>query len=185
MFVFRLVRRHENHLSVLALSTMEVSTTLAKCLYELTRSLQAWAQLNPKTFRRRREAHFPILLPHRTPAVLGRGAKAPVRLPKPPPPLSLSIPPPPSQTATGLPPATQKPAPISLFWPSLHAWPDEHIFIVPEERGGILWAGQVDKVRGGRGVTRFCFSLQLDSLVFLLEPIIFSLIYYWNKYQYE
>lgn len=39
--VFRLVRRHENHLSVLALSSMEVSTTLAKCLYELTRSLQA------------------------------------------------------------------------------------------------------------------------------------------------
>uniref|UniRef100_A0A8C2CRB0 AT rich interactive domain 2 (ARID, RFX-like) n=1 Tax=Cyprinus carpio TaxID=7962 RepID=A0A8C2CRB0_CYPCA len=37
----KLVRRHENHLSVLALSTMEVSTTLAKCLYELTRSLQA------------------------------------------------------------------------------------------------------------------------------------------------
>ncbi|XP_067284791.1 AT-rich interactive domain-containing protein 2 isoform X1 [Pseudorasbora parva] len=36
-----LVRRHENHLCVLALSTMEVSTTLAKCLYELTRSLQA------------------------------------------------------------------------------------------------------------------------------------------------
>uniref|UniRef100_A0A8C1EPF3 AT-rich interactive domain 2 n=1 Tax=Cyprinus carpio carpio TaxID=630221 RepID=A0A8C1EPF3_CYPCA len=34
-------KRHENHLSVLALSTMEVSTTLAKCLYELTRSLQA------------------------------------------------------------------------------------------------------------------------------------------------
>ncbi|XP_056604062.1 AT-rich interactive domain-containing protein 2 isoform X1 [Triplophysa dalaica] len=37
----KLVRRHENHLSVLALSSMEVSTTLAKCLYELTRSLQA------------------------------------------------------------------------------------------------------------------------------------------------
>lgn len=37
----KLVKRHENHLSVLALSTMEVSTTLAKCLYELTRSLQA------------------------------------------------------------------------------------------------------------------------------------------------
>uniref|UniRef100_A0A8C1PHK5 AT rich interactive domain 2 (ARID, RFX-like) n=1 Tax=Cyprinus carpio TaxID=7962 RepID=A0A8C1PHK5_CYPCA len=37
----KLVRRHENHLSVLALSTMEVSTTRAKCLYELTRSLQA------------------------------------------------------------------------------------------------------------------------------------------------
>uniref|UniRef100_A0A8C1F491 AT-rich interactive domain 2 n=1 Tax=Cyprinus carpio carpio TaxID=630221 RepID=A0A8C1F491_CYPCA len=34
----KLVRRHENHLSVLALSTMEVSTTLAKCLYELTPS---------------------------------------------------------------------------------------------------------------------------------------------------
>ncbi|KAI1883806.1 hypothetical protein AGOR_G00235540 [Albula goreensis] len=37
----KLVKRHENHLSVLALSNMEVSTTLAKCLYELTRSLQA------------------------------------------------------------------------------------------------------------------------------------------------
>lgn len=37
----RLVKRHETHLSVLALSNMEVSTTLAKCLYELTRSLQA------------------------------------------------------------------------------------------------------------------------------------------------
>ncbi|KAM3859144.1 AT-rich interactive domain-containing protein 2 [Diretmus argenteus] len=37
----KLVKRHEAHLSVLALSNMEVSTTLAKCLYELTRSLQA------------------------------------------------------------------------------------------------------------------------------------------------
>lgn len=37
----KMVKRHENHLSVLALSSMEVSTTLAKCLYELTRSLQA------------------------------------------------------------------------------------------------------------------------------------------------
>ncbi|XP_053496810.1 AT-rich interactive domain-containing protein 2 isoform X2 [Ictalurus furcatus] len=37
----KLVKRHENHLSVLALSNMEVSTTLAKCLYELTRTLQA------------------------------------------------------------------------------------------------------------------------------------------------
>ncbi|XP_051546959.1 AT-rich interactive domain-containing protein 2-like [Myxocyprinus asiaticus] len=37
----KLVRRHENHLSVLALSSMEVSTTLAKCLYELARTLQA------------------------------------------------------------------------------------------------------------------------------------------------
>ncbi|KAM9327676.1 AT-rich interactive domain-containing protein 2 isoform 2-T3 [Pholidichthys leucotaenia] len=36
-----LVKKHETHLSVLALSNMEVSTTLAKCLYELTRSLQA------------------------------------------------------------------------------------------------------------------------------------------------
>ncbi|XP_066524311.1 AT-rich interactive domain-containing protein 2 isoform X2 [Hoplias malabaricus] len=36
-----LVKRHESHLSVLALSSMEVSTTLAKCLYELSRSLQA------------------------------------------------------------------------------------------------------------------------------------------------
>uniref|UniRef100_A0A8C7CSA2 AT-rich interaction domain 2 n=1 Tax=Oncorhynchus kisutch TaxID=8019 RepID=A0A8C7CSA2_ONCKI len=32
----KLVKRHESHLSVLALSNMEVSTTLAKCLYELT-----------------------------------------------------------------------------------------------------------------------------------------------------
>lgn len=50
-FVFcvcRLVKRHENHLSVLAISNMEVSTTLAKCLYELTHTLQAWVQLNPK-----------------------------------------------------------------------------------------------------------------------------------------
>uniref|UniRef100_A0A8C4EGW7 AT-rich interactive domain 2 n=1 Tax=Dicentrarchus labrax TaxID=13489 RepID=A0A8C4EGW7_DICLA len=38
-----LVKRHETHLSVLALSNMEVSTTLAKCLYELTRSLQMCA----------------------------------------------------------------------------------------------------------------------------------------------
>ncbi|KAL0962967.1 hypothetical protein UPYG_G00347790 [Umbra pygmaea] len=37
----KLVKRHESHLSVLALSNMEVSTTLAKCLYELTRALQA------------------------------------------------------------------------------------------------------------------------------------------------
>ncbi|KAL7867589.1 hypothetical protein SRHO_G00089730 [Serrasalmus rhombeus] len=37
----KLVKRHESHLSVLALSSMEVSTTLAKCLYELARSLQA------------------------------------------------------------------------------------------------------------------------------------------------
>uniref|UniRef100_A0AAY5EGF9 ARID domain-containing protein n=1 Tax=Electrophorus electricus TaxID=8005 RepID=A0AAY5EGF9_ELEEL len=37
----KLVTRHESHLSVLALSSMEVSTTLAKCLYELTHSLQA------------------------------------------------------------------------------------------------------------------------------------------------
>ncbi|XP_056132244.1 AT-rich interactive domain-containing protein 2 [Lampris incognitus] len=37
----KLVKRHEAHLSVLAISNMEVSTTLAKCLYELTRSLQA------------------------------------------------------------------------------------------------------------------------------------------------
>ncbi|XP_071762789.2 AT-rich interactive domain-containing protein 2 [Centroberyx gerrardi] len=37
----KLVKRHETHLSVLAISNMEVSTTLAKCLYELTRSLQA------------------------------------------------------------------------------------------------------------------------------------------------
>uniref|UniRef100_A0A672ZQM3 AT rich interactive domain 2 (ARID, RFX-like) n=1 Tax=Sphaeramia orbicularis TaxID=375764 RepID=A0A672ZQM3_9TELE len=36
-----LVKKHETHLSVLALSNMEVSTTLAKCLYELKRSLQA------------------------------------------------------------------------------------------------------------------------------------------------
>lgn len=36
----KLVKRHEGHLSVLALSSMEVSTTLAKCLYELTHTLQ-------------------------------------------------------------------------------------------------------------------------------------------------
>uniref|UniRef100_A0A8B9JFC6 AT rich interactive domain 2 (ARID, RFX-like) n=1 Tax=Astyanax mexicanus TaxID=7994 RepID=A0A8B9JFC6_ASTMX len=34
----KLVKRHENHLSVLALSSMEVSTTLAKCLYELAQT---------------------------------------------------------------------------------------------------------------------------------------------------
>ncbi|KAK7895986.1 hypothetical protein WMY93_021311 [Mugilogobius chulae] len=39
-----LVKKHETHLSVLALSNMEVSTTLAKCLYELTRSLQTQTQ---------------------------------------------------------------------------------------------------------------------------------------------
>lgn len=44
----KLVRRHENHLSVLALSNMEVSTTLAKCLYELTHTPQASVPLNPK-----------------------------------------------------------------------------------------------------------------------------------------
>lgn len=32
---FRLLKRHENHLSVLAISNMEASSTLAKCLYEL------------------------------------------------------------------------------------------------------------------------------------------------------
>ncbi|XP_029103425.1 AT-rich interactive domain-containing protein 2 isoform X1 [Scleropages formosus] len=37
----KLVKRYESQLSVLALSNMEVSTTLAKCLYELTHSLQA------------------------------------------------------------------------------------------------------------------------------------------------
>ncbi|XP_019371319.1 PREDICTED: AT-rich interactive domain-containing protein 2 [Gavialis gangeticus] len=31
----RLLKRHENHLSVLAISNMEASSTLAKCLYEL------------------------------------------------------------------------------------------------------------------------------------------------------
>ncbi|XP_072311051.1 AT-rich interactive domain-containing protein 2 isoform X2 [Eucyclogobius newberryi] len=40
-----LVKKHETHLSVLALSNMEVSTTLAKCLYELTRSLQTQTQV--------------------------------------------------------------------------------------------------------------------------------------------
>lgn len=42
-----LVKKHEAHLSVLALSNMEVSTTLAKCLYELTRSLQTQTQVQP------------------------------------------------------------------------------------------------------------------------------------------
>lgn len=42
-----LVKKHETHLSVLALSNMEVSTTLAKCLYELTRSLQTQPQVQP------------------------------------------------------------------------------------------------------------------------------------------
>uniref|UniRef100_A0A8C6WUD2 AT rich interactive domain 2 (ARID, RFX-like) n=1 Tax=Neogobius melanostomus TaxID=47308 RepID=A0A8C6WUD2_9GOBI len=42
-----LVKKHETHLSVLALSNMEVSTTLAKCLYELTRSLQTQTQVQP------------------------------------------------------------------------------------------------------------------------------------------
>ncbi|XP_028666507.1 AT-rich interactive domain-containing protein 2 [Erpetoichthys calabaricus] len=36
----KLVKRHENHLSILALSNMEASSTLAKCLYELTHSLE-------------------------------------------------------------------------------------------------------------------------------------------------
>ncbi|KAK6488246.1 AT-rich interactive domain-containing protein 2-like isoform X1 [Huso huso] len=37
----KLVKRHENHLSVLALSNMEASTTLAKCLYELTHTTES------------------------------------------------------------------------------------------------------------------------------------------------
>lgn len=79
--VFRLVRRHENHLCVLALSTMEVSTTLAKCLYELTRSLQAWAQLHPKTFGSRRDSGFPRSAAAQVASVVGsRGDTS--RLPK-------------------------------------------------------------------------------------------------------
>ncbi|KAK1166842.1 AT-rich interactive domain-containing protein 2-like [Acipenser oxyrinchus oxyrinchus] len=37
----KLVKRHENHLSVLALSNMEASTTLAKCLYELIHTTES------------------------------------------------------------------------------------------------------------------------------------------------
>ncbi|MGH0137311.1 UNVERIFIED_CONTAM: hypothetical protein FKN15_069947 [Acipenser sinensis] len=37
----KLVKRHENHLSVLALSNMEASTTIAKCLYELTHTTES------------------------------------------------------------------------------------------------------------------------------------------------
>lgn len=37
----RLLKRHENHLSVLAISNMEASSTLAKCLYELNLTVQS------------------------------------------------------------------------------------------------------------------------------------------------
>ncbi|OXB76705.1 UNVERIFIED_CONTAM: hypothetical protein H355_000253 [Colinus virginianus] len=37
----RLLKRHENHLSVLAISNMEASSTLAKCLYELNFTVQS------------------------------------------------------------------------------------------------------------------------------------------------
>ncbi|XP_070611677.1 AT-rich interactive domain-containing protein 2 isoform X2 [Erythrolamprus reginae] len=40
----RLLKRHENHLSVLALSNMEASSTLAKCLYELNFTVQSKEQ---------------------------------------------------------------------------------------------------------------------------------------------
>ncbi|XP_069832054.1 AT-rich interactive domain-containing protein 2 [Dendropsophus ebraccatus] len=40
----RSLKRHENHLSVLALSNMEASSTLAKCLYELNNSTHSTEQ---------------------------------------------------------------------------------------------------------------------------------------------
>uniref|UniRef100_A0A8C4VND9 AT-rich interaction domain 2 n=1 Tax=Gopherus evgoodei TaxID=1825980 RepID=A0A8C4VND9_9SAUR len=40
----RLLKRHENHLSVLAISNMEASSTLAKCLYELNFTVQSKEQ---------------------------------------------------------------------------------------------------------------------------------------------
>lgn len=43
-FSFRLLKRHENHLSVLAISNMEASSTLAKCLYELNFTVQSKEQ---------------------------------------------------------------------------------------------------------------------------------------------
>lgn len=41
LFFSRLLKRHENHLSVLAISNMEASSTLAKCLYELNFTVQS------------------------------------------------------------------------------------------------------------------------------------------------
>ncbi|CAJ0963143.1 unnamed protein product [Ranitomeya imitator] len=38
------LKRHENHLSVLALSSMEASSTLAKCLYELNNTAHSTEQ---------------------------------------------------------------------------------------------------------------------------------------------
>ncbi len=89
----------------------------------------------PKNLRKETRSPFP-----RSAAAQRRWAVS-LNPPPPPPYPSLSITPPPLQTATGLPPATQKPAAISLS-PPLHAWPDEHIFIAPEQRGG--GGGQVD-----------------------------------------
>ncbi|KAH0616624.1 hypothetical protein JD844_027880 [Phrynosoma platyrhinos] len=40
----RLLKRHENHISVLAISNMEASSTLAKCLYELNFTVQSKEQ---------------------------------------------------------------------------------------------------------------------------------------------
>lgn len=40
----RLLKRHENNLSVLAISNMEASSTLAKCLYELNFTVQSKEQ---------------------------------------------------------------------------------------------------------------------------------------------
>ncbi|XP_060100932.1 AT-rich interactive domain-containing protein 2 isoform X1 [Heteronotia binoei] len=40
----RFLKRHENHLSVLAISNMEASSTLAKCLYELNFTVQSKEQ---------------------------------------------------------------------------------------------------------------------------------------------
>ncbi|XP_043824798.1 LOW QUALITY PROTEIN: AT-rich interactive domain-containing protein 2 [Dromiciops gliroides] len=42
----RLLKRHENNLSVLAISNMEASSTLAKCLYELNFTVQSKEQEN-------------------------------------------------------------------------------------------------------------------------------------------
>lgn len=75
----------------------------------------------PKNLRKQKRLRFPRSAAAQVASVVGsRGDTS--RLPKTSLPLSLSIPPtpgpsppPPSQTATGLPPATQKPAPISLF----------------------------------------------------------------------
>ena len=43
-FFSRLLKRHENNLSVLAISNMEASSTLAKCLYELNFTVQSKEQ---------------------------------------------------------------------------------------------------------------------------------------------